>query len=284
MSTVGRLHAILAMFRDDKPEWRQADLARELGISQSTLSRNLASMTRLGLLRYQDDFGTYALGPTIVSLAGTAINNYDEFRNSYSEMHSLMSRTQLGTNLGVLNGESVMYLMHIDGPKMHRSITLIGRHVPLHATALGKVILAGMDDEAVRRLAVDDRLAAFTVNTITDAEALAADLTAVRRRGYAMENEELALGRGCIAAPIRGGSGEVVASLSLSGPKDAIRLAEQESVLAGLLLDVTDRISGKLGYIAGANPRVVAGQERPAGREGGTRTRRWAGGRRRRLV
>lgn len=262
MSTVGRLHAILAMFRDDKPEWRQADLARELGISQSTLSRNLASMTRLGLLRYQDDFGTYALGPTIVSLAGTAINNYDEFRNSYSEMHSLMSRTQLGTNLGVLNGESVMYLMHIDGPKMHRSTTLIGRHLPLHATALGKAFLASFDEQRVRALAEKGAFTQFTVNTITSVDALLENLEAVRRRGYSMENEELALGRGCIAAPIRGRSGEVVAALSLSGPKEAIALAENEELLAGQLLDVTDRISGKLGYVVGmtpAGPAIGAG-------------------------
>lgn len=77
-----------------------------------------------------------------------------------------------------------------------------------------------------------------------------------------MENEELALGRGCIAAPIRGRSGEVVAALSLSGPKEAIALAENEELLAGQLLDVTDRISGKLGYVVGmtpAGPAIGAG-------------------------
>lgn len=272
MQMATKLHAILSKFRDEKPEWRQVDLARALELSQSTISRNLATMTELGFLRFHEMSGTYTLGPAIISLAGTAINRYEEFRHAYSEMHSLMSKTLLGTNLGVLDGDSVMYLMHIDGPKMHRSITLIGRHVPLHATALGKVILAGMDDEVVGRLADDGRFAAFTVNTITDSEALSADLAEVRRRGYAMENEELALGRGCIAAPIRDGSGQVVAALSLSGPKDAIRLAEQESVLAGLLLDVTDRISGKLGYIAGANPRLEAGRSRPSGQEVGTKT------------
>ncbi len=269
MSTVTRLHAILAKFRDERPEWRQADLARELGVSQSTLSRNLASMTRLGLLRFQEDFGTYALGPAIVSLAGTAINHYDEFRHSYSEMHGLMSRTQLGTNLGVLNGESVMYLMHIDGPKMHRSTTLIGRHLPLHATALGKAFLASFEEDVVRALAEKGAFTEFTVNTITALDDLLANLDAVRRRGYSMENEELALGRGCIAAPIKGRNGEVVAALSLSGPKEAIALAENEEALAGLLLDVTDRISGKLGFVVGMTPAAAA----PASGTGASRGR-----------
>ncbi len=257
MRTVTKLHAILSKFRDEKPEWRQADLARALDISQSTLSRNLATMTELGFLRFKDDVGTYALGPAIVSLAGTAVNHYDEFRHSYSEMHGLMSRTHLGTNLGVLNGESVMYLMHIDGPKMQRSTTLIGRHLPLHATALGKAFLASFDEPRVRSLAEKGSLTGFTVNTITSVDALLAELETVRRRGYATENEELGLGRGCIAAPIRGRNGKVVAALSLSGPKEAIDLPASEDVLAGLLLDVTDRISGKLGFIVGMTPVAV---------------------------
>lgn len=251
MRTVARLHAILSKFRDEKPEWRQADLARALDITQSTLSRNLATMTELGFLRYLEDAGTYALGPAILSLAGTAINNYDEFRHSYSEMHGLISRTHLGTNLGVLNGDSVMYLMHIDGPKMQRSTTLIGRHLPLHATALGKAFLANFDEASVRGYAERGLLTGFTVNTITSLDALLEELEAVRNNGYAVENEELGLGRGCIAAPIRDRSGKVVAALSLSGPKEAIGLDENESMLAGLLLDVTDRISGKLGYVIG---------------------------------
>lgn len=251
MRTVTRLHAILSKFRDEKPEWRQADLARALDITQSTLSRNLATMTELGFLRYLEDAGTYALGPAILSLAGTAINNYDEFRHSYSEMHGLMSRTHLGTNLGVLNGDSVMYLMHIDGPKMQRSTTLIGRHLPLHATALGKAFLANFDEASVRGYAERGLLTGFTVNTITSLDTLLEELEAVRNNGYAVENEELGLGRGCIAAPIRDRSGKVVAALSLSGPKEAIGLDENESMLAGLLLDVTDRISGKLGYVIG---------------------------------
>src|SRR5690606_12945581 len=201
MSTVTRLHAILAKFRDDKPEWRQSDLARALGVSQSTLSRNLATMLELGFLRFQEDVSTYALGPAIVSLAGTAVNHYDEFRHSYSEMHGLMSRTHLGTNLGVLNGDRVMYLMHIDGPKMHRSTTLIGRHLPLHATALGKAFLASFDDDSVRALAKRGSFAAFTANTITSVDLLLENLHDVRRRGYSMENEELARRRACIASP-----------------------------------------------------------------------------------
>ncbi len=255
MSMATRLHAILFKFRADKPEWRQADLARALDVSPSALSRSLASMVKLGLIRFDDETGVYSLGPELIALAGTAINQYDEFRHAYSEMHALMSQTLLGTNLGIRHGDSVMYLMHIDGPKMQRSTTLIGRHIPLHCTALGKAFLSGMSDAAIREFTEANPLATYTVNTIHDIDELLEDIALTRRRGYAMELEELALGRGCIAAPIRNRDGRVAAALSLSGPKDSIRLSENEAHLAGLLLDVTDRISGKLGYTPTSYPK-----------------------------
>lgn len=248
MQMASKLHAILTKFQEDRPAWRQVELARALDVSPSALSRSLTSMVEHGFLRYDDDTAVYRLGPTIVSLAGAAINEYDEFRQAYSELHALMAETLLGVNLGVRNGWSVMYLMHLDGPKMKRGNTLIGRHVPLHATALGKVMLAGMDDSAVRAAYAKQPLEAYTVSTITDLDTLLAVIGETRRRGYATELEELALGRGCIAVPILGRGGAVAAAMSLSGPKDAIALDTRESTYAGLLLDAADRISSRLGY------------------------------------
>src|SRR5690606_5431604 len=130
--------------------------------------------------------------------------------------------------------------------------TLIGRHLPLHATALGKAFLAGFDDDSVHSLAERGSFTSFTVNTITSIDDLLVNLEDVRRRGYSMENEELALGRGCIAAPIRGRNCDVVAAPSLCGPKEAIGLSDNDELLAVLLLDVTDRISGKRGFLIGS--------------------------------
>jgi len=258
MQMASKLHAILIRFQEDRPAWRQVELARALDVSPSALSRSLASLVELGFLRYDDDTAVYRLGPTIISLAGAAINEYDEFRQAYSELHALMSETHLGVNLGVRNGWSIMYLMHLDGPKMKRGNTLIGRHIPLHATALGKVVLAGMDDAAVRAAYAERPLEAYTVATITDLEALLTTIGEARRRGYAIEREELALGRGCIAVPIRGRGGSVAAAISLSGPKDAIALDRNESAYAGLLLDAAERISARLGYRRAMTGPLVA--------------------------
>jgi DNA-binding IclR family transcriptional regulator len=248
MQMASKLHAILTRFREDRPTWRQVDLARALEMSPSALSRSLGSLVAYGFLRFDGDTGTYRLGPTVVSLAGAAINEYDEFRHAYADLHALMAATQLGANLGVPDDGRVMYLFHIDGPKMKRGSTLIGRHVPLHATALGKAILMGATPDDQDRLLAARPLEAFTAHTITDPQRLADELAEARQRGYATEREELALGRGCIAVPIRGRDGQGVAAMSLSGPKDAIRLDIDADTYAGLLLDAAEVISGRLGY------------------------------------
>ncbi len=250
MQMASKLHAILTRFREDRPTWRQVELARALDMSPSALSRSLASLVETGFLRFDPDTGSYRLGPTIVSLAGAAINEYDEFRHAYPELHALMAATGLGANLGVPEDGRLMYLFHIDGPKMKRGNTLIGRHAPLHATALGKAILSGLTPEAMRAWLARTPLPAFTMHTITDPVQLADELLEAAQRGYAVEREELALGRGCIAVPIRGRDGAVVASMSLSGPKDDIRLDVDAGRYAGLLLDAGERVSGRLGFRA----------------------------------
>lgn len=257
MSMASKLYAILAKFGDEKPAWRQVDLARAAEMSPSAMSRTLASLTDLGVVRYDAEVGTYSLGPAIISLAGTAINQYDEFRHAYSEMHSLMSGTHLGVNLAIREGRQAMYLMHIDGPKMRRSITLIGRKIPLHCTALGKVLLSDLPDATLAEMYGAQPATAYTGHTLTSLQQLRAEVATVRRRGYATEIEELALGRGCIATAIRDRGGAVTAAMSLSGPKDAIALETNEERYAGLLLDAAERISARLGYVPSRLPATA---------------------------
>lgn len=249
MQMAHKLHSLLMKFGAERPVWRQSELAKAVRMSPSALSRTLASLVELGFLRFNSETDLYSLGPTVVSLAGPAINQYDEFRHAYSEMHALMSETHLGVNLGIPNDWSVMYLMHIDGPRMKRGATLIGRHIPLHATALGKVVLGGMDDGSIRERASARGLTKFTSRTVTDIGELLKMVAEVRHRGYATELEELALSRGCIAVPVYGRQGKVRAAISISGPKDAIRLLDNEATFANLLLDASDRISSQLGYM-----------------------------------
>ncbi|WJH33669.1 IclR family transcriptional regulator [Paenibacillus sp. CC-CFT747] len=193
--------------------------------------------------------GFYRLGHQIITLGGIALNNSEIRKLALPELFDLERKLGLGANLAVLKDRQMFYLAHVDSHRSPRMYTLLGRSNPLYNTGIGKVLLAHLD--RVDAVALLDRMEwkAYTEHTITDRDKLLQEMEGVRTRGYAIELEELALGRACLAAPIRGRSGKVVAGISLSGPLSDIRLPERERELAGILIEVADRISVKMGYV-----------------------------------
>jgi DNA-binding IclR family transcriptional regulator len=124
---------------------------------------------------------------------------------------------------------------------------LSGQRNPLHATGLGKALLSGLGPAERRTLL--PQLQSFTPHTITTHELLDEALERTAALGYATEVQELALGRACVAAPIRGRGGAVVAALSVSGPLSAIDLPSNEARLVRAVIEAADSISIGLGYV-----------------------------------
>jgi len=247
--SVTRALAILSCFTDEQPELRVIDFSKKLNLTQSNVSRLLTTMVSLGYVEKDDYSGFYRLGHQIITLGGIALNNSEIRKLALPELYDLERRLGLGANLAVLKSQHMFYLAHVDSHKSPRMYTLLGRSNPLYNTGIGKVLLAHLPPEEARALLAKIDVKAYTEKTITDRERLLRELESVRNRGYAVEMEELALGRACIAAPLRGRSGKVVAGISLSGPLSDIRLPERERELASVLIEVADRISVKLGYV-----------------------------------
>jgi DNA-binding IclR family transcriptional regulator len=126
-------------------------------------------------------------------------------------------------------------------------VRAIGGRAPLHLTSSGKLFLAADDPRLVRAYATRTGLAGHTRNSITDLPKLERELSLVRARGYARDNEELEMGVRCIAASVRDDSGRVVAGLSLSAPAE--RMNDE---WASDLITAAQNISQQLGYTAGA--------------------------------
>jgi DNA-binding IclR family transcriptional regulator len=114
---------------------------------------------------------------------------------------------------------------------------------------MGKVLVAHLPDDQREQLLRRITYPSFTPNTVTSAAQMQAEVNRIVEQGYGMEREELAFGRACIAAPIRAASGEVVASASISGPLSALALEERQASLVSRVIEMTDRISRRLGWI-----------------------------------
>ena len=259
--SVARALNILSCFQDETPQLRVTDISNRLGLTPSLVSRLLTTLEHDGYVERDEDSGSYRLGRSIVTLAGVALNNNRVRTEALAEMQRISSELGLGVNLAVLDQASIFYLAHIDGPEAPRYYTLIGRRNPLHATGMGKVLLAHLPDAQRAHYLENLMLHAYTPHTITSIEDLEKELNQVRLQGWAYEMEELALGRACVATPIRGQSGATIAALSISGPLSALRWDERHPQLIRAAIEVADRISMRLGYITA--PRMPEGSWRP---------------------
>lgn len=247
--SVERALGLLEAFTHDTPELRASELARSSGLGQSTVSRLLATLEASGYVARDERSGLYRLGHRVVTMAGVALNQSAVHREARTIAQVLASDLGLGANVAVRRDDQMLYLLHFEGRRVQRNYTMIGRSGPLHATGIGKALLSELASEAVEAV-VGTELRRYTPSTRTDLRALQRELRSVRDRGYATEVEELALGRACVAAPIRDRGGRIVAALSISGPLSALSLETREAELAGHAIENADQISVGLGYVA----------------------------------
>ena len=222
-------------------------LAHELGVHKSTASRLLAALESRALVEQVEERGKYRLGVGILRLAGATNARLDVVQEARPVCRRLANATGETVNVVILSGGAALYIDQIAGPSTLSSYNWVGQHIPLHATSNGKVLLSELSRSEVD--AVLGELTAYTPATITDREAFLTELATVRSQGYAVAADELDVGLTALAAPIHNAHGEVIASVSVSGPSfriDAARLAE----LVPLVTGAGDEISAALGWLA----------------------------------
>ncbi|RRD04693.1 IclR family transcriptional regulator [Arachnia propionica] len=249
--SIDRALTLLSAFTAKDPQRRIADLVAETGLGQSTVSRMANALVQLGYLAHDARSGAYGLGPQVVTLAAVALNQNPLHLHARQIAQELAAETGLGVNVAQAHGSRLFYLCNFEGRDQPRDSTLIGRGGPLHATALGKVLLHEKDREELADL-LGTRLERFTAATITTLDDLVVELGRIAEQGYATEREELALRRACIAVPVRDRSGTVAGAISISGPVSAMRLGEREQELSSLLIERADRICVRMGYLTHA--------------------------------
>lgn len=253
--SVMRALSILNCFSDATPELRMTDISQQLELTPSLVSRLLATLEHEGFVEQDQSTGMYRLGRAVLTLAGVALNHNRLRMEALSEMQDASRELGLGVNLSVMDDDTMFYLAHIDPPEVPRPYTLIGRRNPLHATAMGKVLLAFQPEKEREEIVQRLRLTPYTVRTHKDSAALLDELQQIRERGWAIENEELALGRACIAGPVRESSGDVIGAVSISGPLSQLKLSERKDELTNKIIELCDRISMRLGYITAPGMR-----------------------------
>lgn len=220
------------------------ELSIATGLHPSTAHRILNDMV---LKRFVDrtEPGSYRLGMRLLELGNVVKSRLNVREAALDFMGALHRKTHQTINLSVRQGDEIVY---IDRAFSERSgmqvVRAIGGRAPLHLTSTGKLFLSVDDPKLVRSYATRTGLSGHNRNSITDLSKLERELSLVRSRGYARDNEELELGVRCMAAGIRDDSGKLIAGLSISAPADRL----QEEWLEDLVATV-NQISEVLGYV-----------------------------------
>src|SRR5580700_1540036 len=216
-------------------------LSTATGLAKSTTSRLLLALERNGLVR-RDDHGRFLPGEMFVSFAWRGGAEAGLIAVAQPFLERLGKATGETINLGVSSNGMVEQIAQVDSKYLIGGTNWVGMSVPLHCSALGKVLLA----YGAAPLP-PDQLERRTDKTITTEAALRAELAGVRARGYAVTDEELEPGLVAVAAPIYGYDGSVVAALSVSGP--ASRMARDGlAAAASQCAEEAAGLSAVLGY------------------------------------
>ena len=204
------------------------DLAEITGLPRPTVFRVVKQLEETLLVTRNPIGDRYVVGPNLMALATDALAAYSRSSPVHAILNGLVQEVGETCNLGVLDRDSIIYLDRVECAWPLRLQIGIGSKVPLHATAIGKLLLAHLPSRTRKRIIGAGGLKTFTDNTITDPVMLEAHLKQIRRQGYASNNEENTTGLIGIAVPVFDGKGRVVAGLSLHAPvaRMSVRAAE----------------------------------------------------------
>jgi DNA-binding IclR family transcriptional regulator len=222
------------------------EIAAQLGVHKSTAFRLIATLERRGLVEQNAERGKYRLGVGILRLAGATTARLDVVQEARPLARALAAKTGETVNIAVLSEGAALYLDQVAGGSSLQSHNWVGQRIPLHATANGKVLLSGLSDQQIAS-AVGSRLRSYTPTTITSLKRLTAEIDEIRAAGHAVVVDELEQGLTAIAAPLRNVHGDVIASLSVSGP--TFRFDDEKlGAAVEQVVEAADEICRRLGW------------------------------------
>jgi len=218
-----RVVAILDVLGASDDSLSLADICQRMNLHKSTAHRALMALERTGMIERAPG-NRYRLGLKLYDMGSRAVEQID----LRSRVHPYLRKLALGVNeivhLGVLHKTRVVYIDKIE--PINRRVCIssrTGTSNPVYSTSLGKAILAYLPPDEIARIVSDVRFSAFTAKTLTTPQELLEALERVRRRGYAVDDEEMEIGTRCVGAPILDRTGRAIAAVSVSGA--ASRLA-----------------------------------------------------------
>lgn len=223
-----------------------SDVAQRAGLAPSTAHRILATLQAHDYAVLDEERGLWRIGVKAFEVGSAFLRSRKVVTMGRTEMRALMERCGETVNLAIEDDGEVVFVSQVESHDPIRAFFRPGTRGAIHASGIGKALLATLADGDVRAILHKRGLKKFTDRTLVDPAALFTELEAIRDRGWAVDDEERTRGMRCVAAPIYNEFGEAIAGVSVSGP--AVRMDDNRlGELGPLVKRTADRISRSIG-------------------------------------
>ncbi|MDM5333971.1 IclR family transcriptional regulator [Ureibacillus composti] len=241
--SVERAIDILTSFSIEEPILTVPEISQKTGLTKSTVFRLLASLESKGLVEKIQSTYEYKLGIRLLALGNIVQSSLELIDVAKPIMKGLSEKTRETVNINIVQGLKRVCIDRIDGNQALRKVSEVGKLLPLHKGASGKLLLAFLDHEIITKVLQEQRedMSDIALNK------LKLELFDIRENGYAISSNERLEGTASVSAPIKDYTGKVIAGLTVSGP--LVRFTEERvDYFIKEILESSERISKNLGY------------------------------------
>ena len=218
IQSLGRAFAILEEVARHREGISLADLGRQVGLHNSTTFHLAKTMVSLGYLRQEKDSKRYRVGHPLFALAAGALDEIEMVNLATPLLEELSRDTGESGHFAIRMGDAVVVIARTSGPGAFQLTDRVGVVRPAHCTALGKIILASLRPDQLKRFIARVELKPSTEKSITSVPALTREIAEIKRTGIAFDDGEFNPEVRCIAVPVMNFTGQVIGALGISGP------------------------------------------------------------------
>jgi len=222
------------------------EISENLNMSKSTVSDILSTLKDFSYVEQSTVRGKYKLGIRLFEIGNIVKGNMDIHNIAVSYIEEIVKEMKETVHLAILDDGDVLYIDKREANNEFKIVSQIGARLPAHCTAVGKVLLAALSDDEIEHIVERKGLPKKTENTITNINTLFLEISKIREKGYAIDNEEIISNLKCVAAPIKNHEGKVIAALSISCVKNGV-YEEKFARAIKKITETTNIISKKMG-------------------------------------